>query len=110
VVDDNRDAADSLAQVVEMLGHEAEVAYDGQDAVARVRERAPDVVLCDIGLPGMDGYEVARRIRALRRHDVRLVAVTGYAQPEDLARATEAGFDRHVSKPPDPERIDEVLG
>jgi PAS domain S-box-containing protein len=109
VVDDNRDAADSLAQVVEMLGHDAEVAYDGQAALAKVRGRPPDVVLCDIGLPGMDGYEVARRIRAMGERNVRLVAVTGYAQPEDLARAARAGFDRHVSKPADPERIQDVL-
>ncbi|HEX9051375.1 MAG TPA: PAS domain S-box protein [Anaeromyxobacter sp.] len=109
VVDDSRDAADSLAQVVELLGHSAEVVYDGAAAVARVEASAPEVVLCDIGLPGMDGYEVARRVRAARGAGVRLVAVTGYAQPEDLARAVEAGFDAHLPKPPTPEQIAEVL-
>jgi PAS domain S-box-containing protein len=109
VVDDSRDAADSLAQIVAMLGHGADVAYDGGAAVARVRESAPDVVLCDIGLPGMDGYEVAREIRALLGDRIRLFAVTGYAQPEDLARAAEAGFDGHLAKPTTPERLAEVL-
>ncbi len=109
VVDDNRDAADTLAQLVELLGHDVEVAYDGPSALAKVRERAPDVVLCDLGLPGMDGYDVARQIRAGSGGRVRLVAVSGYAQPEDVARATAAGFDVHVPKPADPERIDEVL-
>jgi CheY-like chemotaxis protein len=70
----------------------------------------PDVVLCDIGLPGMDGYEFARQFRALaagRRG--RVVAVSGYAQPEDVARAVEAGFDTHVAKPPDPDKLAAVL-
>jgi CheY-like chemotaxis protein len=111
VIDDNRDAADSLAQLVAMLGHTTDVAYDAIDGLAKASENVPDVVLCDIGLPGMDGYEFARQFRARSRgRDVRLVAVSGYAQPDDVARAAEAGFDAHVAKPPDPERIEEVLG
>jgi CheY-like chemotaxis protein len=68
------------------------------------------VVLCDIGLPGMDGYEFARQFRATAsQHGIRLVAVSGYAQPEDVARALEAGFDAHVAKPPDPEQLGRLL-
>ncbi len=111
VIDDNRDAADSLAQLVAMLGHTTDVAYDAIDGLAKATEHVPDVVLCDIGLPGMDGYEFARQFRARsRRRDIRLVAVSGYAQPDDVARAAEAGFDAHVAKPPDPERLEQVLG
>jgi CheY-like chemotaxis protein len=110
VVDDNVDAAESLCDVVAFLGHTVEAVHDGPAAVARVRERHPDVVLCDIGLPGMDGYEVARAIRAEPDlADVRLVAVSGYAQPEDRARARKAGFDAHVAKPADPADIGRLL-
>jgi PAS domain S-box-containing protein len=106
VVEDSRDAADTMADLLRLFGHEASVAEDGAAAVRMARAEHPDVILCDIGLPGMDGYEVARTLRAdpaLR--GIRLVAVSGYAQPEDLARSREAGFDRHISKPPDPEEI-----
>jgi PAS domain S-box-containing protein len=110
VVDDNLDAAESLCDVVAFLGHAVEAVHDGPTAVARVRERHPDVVLCDIGLPGMDGYEVARTIRSEPAlADVRLVAVSGYAQPEDRARARRAGFDAHVAKPADPADIGRLL-
>jgi PAS domain S-box-containing protein len=110
VVDDNRDAAESLAQLVTMLGHDAEIAYDAYQGLSSAAERVPDVVLCDIGLPGMDGYEFARQFRARAGgHGVRLVAVSGYAQPEDVTRAAEAGFDAHVAKPPDPERLAALL-
>jgi signal transduction histidine kinase len=110
VVDDNVDAAESLCDVVAFLGHTVEAVHDGPAAVARVRERHPDVVLCDIGLPGMDGYEVARIIRSEPDlAGVRLVAVSGYAQPEDRARAQHAGFDAHVAKPADPAEIGRLL-
>ena len=108
VVDDNRDAADSLAQLVEMFGHSAEVAYDGATAIEQVRANRPDVVLCDLGLPGITGYEVARALRA-QRIDVQLIAVSGYAQPEDVAKARAAGFDDHIAKPPDPETLKAML-
>jgi signal transduction histidine kinase len=110
VVDDNVDAAASLCDLVAHFGHSVEAVHDGATAVTVAREHHPDVVLCDIGLPGMDGYEVARTLRAepgLR--DVRLVAVSGYAQPEDLARARRAGFDAHVAKPADPAAIARLL-
>jgi CheY-like chemotaxis protein len=94
VVDDNKDAAETLAQLVEMLGHEADVAYDGPSAVAKARVHAPDVILCDIGLPGIDGYEVARQLRDGGGADVRLVAVSGYAQPDDVR-----GRSRQASMP-----------
>jgi len=109
VVDDDRDGAESLAQLVEMFGHHAEVAYDGASAIAKARANPPDVVLCDIGLPGMSGYEVARALRSQAGAGIKLVAVSGYAQPEDLTAAADAGFDRHVAKPPNPEEIERLL-
>jgi CheY-like chemotaxis protein len=108
-VDDNRDAAESLAQLIAFKGHTAHVVFDGASAVERVHQDPPDVVLCDIGLPGMSGYEVAKRICAKLAHEIRLVAVSGYAQPDDVKRAMEAGFDAHVAKPPDPAEIDRLL-
>jgi PAS domain S-box-containing protein len=110
VVDDNHDAADSLAELVRVMGHDVVAAYDPETALARVETEPPDVVLCDLGLPRIDGFEVARRIRAAAPGRVRLVAVSGYAQPEDVTRALEAGFDAHVAKPADPQRIEELLG
>jgi PAS domain S-box-containing protein len=110
VVDDNVDAAESLAELVEVFGHDAVVAHDGPTAVATARVTHPDVILCDIGLPGMDGYEVARTLRAdAALSGTHLVAVTGYAHPDDLERASRAGFDCHVAKPPSPEEIDRLL-
>lgn len=109
VVDDNHDAADSFAAFVRMLGHEVEVAYDGRSAVASALARRPSVVLCDIGLPGMDGYEVARALRTTLGDSLRLVAVSGYAQPEDVKHALDAGFEAHVAKPPDLARVEHLL-
>jgi len=109
VVDDSRDAAESLAELVELFGHVVDVAYDGASAIASARANRPDVILCDIGLPGMSGYEVARALRAENMNGLRMVAVSGYAQPEDLRKAAEAGFDRHVAKPLDPEELERLL-
>ncbi len=110
VIDDNVDAADSLRDLLQLAGHEAEVAYSGPQGLEKARAMRPDVVLCDIGLPGMDGYAVAGVIRAdPELSSTRLVAVSGYAQPEDLERAKRAGFDRHVAKPPSLERLEQVL-
>jgi signal transduction histidine kinase len=108
VVDDNRDAADSLALLVEAFGHSAVVAYDGPSAVEKARNHSPDVVLCDLGLPGMTGFDVARAIHA-QRTGVRMIAVTGYTRPEDMAQATAAGFNAYVVKPPEPEAIRDLL-
>ena len=109
VVDDNRDAADTMAEIVEMLGHRAEVAYDGSSAFERLRAGSADILLCDIGLPGMSGYEVAKALRAGAQGPLMLVAVSGYAQPEDVKRALEAGFDRHLAKPARVEDIERLL-
>ncbi len=109
VVDDNADAADSLADLLRLRGHFAEVAYDGPSALARVDANAPDVVLCDVGLPGLSGYDVARAIRAKGIEGIRLIAVTGYAQPDDVQRAMNAGFDGHIAKPPDPGELVRLL-
>ncbi len=111
VVDDNQDAAQSLRELLELQGHQVvAVAHDGADALEEARRSGPEVVLCDIGLPGMDGYQLARAFRAdpaLRA--IRLVALSGYAQPEDLRCAAEAGFDAHLAKPADLERLEQLL-
>ena len=110
VVDDNVDAADTLAELLSLWGHTARVAYDGRTALAEVRSWRPDVVLLDIGLPGMDGYAVAREIRELPDlAEVRLLAVTGYGQDADRRRAREAGFDSHLTKPVDAAELRSVL-
>ncbi len=110
VVEDNPDAAESLREVIELAGHAVEVAATGAEAIARARLFRPDVVLCDIGLPGMDGYEVAQAMRAdPELRDAVLVALTGYAAPEDMARTRRAGFDMHVAKPPSLEKLEEAL-
>jgi PAS domain S-box-containing protein len=101
VVDDNRDGAESLSAMLGLIGHEVEVAFDGPSALEKARVYAPEVVLCDLGLPGMSGYEVARRLRELRPDGMRLVAVSGYAAPEDVEESRRAGFDAHLAKPPD---------
>ncbi|MBI5533870.1 MAG: GAF domain-containing protein [Deltaproteobacteria bacterium] len=110
IIEDNVDAADSLREVLELDGHEVAVAYDGPTGVARARELRPEVVLCDIGLPGMSGFEVAQAIRAdAALGGILLVALSGYALPEDLQRAQEAGFDEHLAKPPSLLKLEELL-
>ena len=102
IVDDNRDAADSLALLLRLSRHEVWTAYDGGAALSLAAEHAPEVVLLDIGLPGMDGYEVARRLRELpQTRESLLVALTGYGQAEDRERSNAAGFDDHLVKPVD---------
>ena len=102
VVEDNRDAADTLKSLLEALGHRVAVAYTGPAGVAAAVREPPDVVVCDIGLPGMDGYAVARRLREVpETAGVRLIAVTGYGQNGDRDRALAAGFDGHLVKPAD---------
>jgi len=100
VVDDNRDAAESLAALLEVLGHAVQTTFCGEDALEAIAARCPDVVLLDIGMPGMDGHEVARRIRALAvAVQPYIVAVTGWGQPADKDRTAAAGIDRHLVKP-----------
>jgi PAS domain S-box-containing protein len=99
VVDDNHDAAESLAMLLGMLGHDVRSAHDGLAAVETAEAFQPRVVLLDIGLPGLNGHDVARRIREQRGDDVVLVALTGWGQEEDRRRSREAGFDHHLTKP-----------
>ena len=106
VVDDNRDAAEATSVLLELSGHEVKTVGDGSEALASAPIYAPDVVLLDIGLPGMDGYEVAVRLRQMpETRDSCLIALTGYGQPADRARAREAGFDHHLTKPADPDAL-----
>ncbi len=102
VVDDNRDAAVTMAMLLKLAGHQTSVAHNGKDTLAMLDDVQPEVVLLDIGLPEMDGYELARRIRAIR-DDVCLIAVSGYGQAEDRVRSRAAGFDEHFIKPVDSE-------
>jgi CheY-like chemotaxis protein len=110
VVDDNVDSADSIAMLLQVSGHEVRVAYSGQDALDMAGKYQPDILLLDIGLPGMDGYEVARR---LRKHpelkEVKLIAVTGYGQDADRLQSQEAGFDYHLVKPVDAQKLQDLL-
>src|SRR5690606_39169533 len=99
VVDDNHDAADSLGELLRDLGAVTRVVYDGGSALEEVQRFQPAVVLLDLGMPGMDGYEVGRRIRAVTATGVRLVALTGWGQEDDRRRSREAGFDAHLVKP-----------
>jgi CheY-like chemotaxis protein len=100
IVDDNEDSANSLAMILKLGGHETASVYTAVDALRRAAAFKPDVVLLDIGLPGMDGYEVALKMRELPGlRDIRLVAVTGYGRSDDRLRAREAGFDDHLIKP-----------
>jgi CheY-like chemotaxis protein len=111
IVDDNRDSADSLAMLLRIEGHDVHVAGDGAEALAQAERLLPQVVVLDIGLPKMDGYEVARRLRRLHwPHGLRLIAVTGYGQHDDLRASTEAGFERHLVKPIDPAELARIIG
>jgi signal transduction histidine kinase len=111
VVEDDEDVADMLCVAIRMWGYSVKVAHDGRAAITMSASEPPDVVLLDIGLPDLDGYEVARRLRAQlpAGHDARLVALTGFGQPEDRRRAEQAGFDVHLTKPTDMEELQRVL-
>jgi PAS domain S-box-containing protein len=109
VADDNRDAADSLAKLLSLLGHEVRVAYDGAQAVDAAREYRPRVAILDIGMPLVSGYEAARRLRAELDGAIALIALTGWGQESDRRRAADAGFDHHLTKPVDLQRLDEIL-
>jgi two-component system, sensor histidine kinase len=108
LVEDNRDARDMLRQLLEMEGHDVLDAADGTTGIALAVEHRPDIAIVDIGLPDVDGYEVARRIRAASGKRMRLVALTGYGQPEDVRRALAAGFDIHLVKPVSAQRLEEA--
>ncbi len=109
VVEDNSDAAESLRLMLQLDGHQVEVAATGEEGIARARAARPDVVICDIGLPGISGYDLARTLRADPSLEARLVAVTGYGQPQDREMALLSGLERHLTKPYDHRDLQQVL-
>jgi two-component system CheB/CheR fusion protein len=110
VVDDNEDSAESLAMLLQLTGHEVRTAHSGPEALAAAEEHRPDLVFLDIGMPGMNGFEVASRLRQQpETRNVLLVAMTGWGQEEDRRRSKEAGFDQHLVKPLDPRDLEELL-
>ena len=110
IVEDNYDAAEALTMLLELFGHQASIVADGLAAIDAVRDGSFDIALVDIGLPGIDGYEVARRIRMLpNAKTMMLVALTGYGQETDKQRALAAGFDEHLTKPVKIERLQALL-
>ncbi len=109
IVDDNKDTADSLAQWLRLSGHQVEVAYSGLSALACVRSLKPDVVVCDLGLPEITGYDFALAVRRESTRAIRLVAHTGYDRPEEVSRCLECGFDAHVAKPSPPAYIERMI-
>jgi len=110
IVDDSRDGGESMAMLLRVLGAEVALAHSGRHALECVDAFKPDVVLLDIGMPGMDGYEVARRIRANpANRNMSLIALTGWGQDEDRRRSVAAGFDHHLVKPADIEQLRQLL-
>jgi len=110
IVDDLKDGTDSLAMLLKMTGHEVHTAYDGEQAIAAAAECKPDVILLDIGMPKMNGYEACRHIRAQHwGREILIIALTGWGQEDDRLRTREAGFDRHLVKPVEPAMLDRLL-
>jgi CheY-like chemotaxis protein len=108
--EDNRDAARSMQLVLELYGHSVALAHDGADGVELARRFRPDVILCDLGLPGMDGFAVARTLRReMPEKGPYLVAVSGYGSEADRRRCFQAGFDRHLTKPVEPSELRELF-
>jgi CheY-like chemotaxis protein len=108
IVDDNVDSAESMAFVLRTLGHAADYISDPRRAVAEVRERKPDAVFLDIGMPHLDGYELARLLKQ-ENGDMCIVAISGHDSPQDRKRGREAGFDAHVAKPADTDMLQSIL-
>jgi CheY-like chemotaxis protein len=110
VVDDNKDAAESMSMLLEMWGHDVAYAYDGPSALQTAEQWQPEAVFLDIGLPGMDGYEVAERLRELpHAKDAVLIAITGYGQDDDRLRSRRAGIDHHLVKPVAPDALRSLI-
>ena len=109
IVEDNEDARQMLQMLLVLAGHDVHAAPDGPSGVEMARDRRPDIAVIDLGLPGMDGYEVARRIRSGPNPDLRLIALSGYGQAEDRRKTLEAGFDMHLVKPVDPARLSTAI-
>lgn len=110
VVDDNRDAAESMSMLLELWGHDVAYAYDGPSALQTAEQWHPQAVFLDIGLPGMDGYEVAEKLRELpNAKDAVLIAITGYGQEDDRLRSQRAGIDHHLVKPVAPDALRDLI-
>ena len=109
IVDDNVPSAETLALLIGFSGHATEVAHTGAEALQVAERCHPAVILLDLSLPGMDGFEVARRLRASGNHESMLVAVTGYGQEDDRRRTSEAGFHHHLVKPIDFGQLEQIL-
>jgi CheY-like chemotaxis protein len=109
VVEDSVDSAETLGELITRWGHVVKLAHDGAEALRLAREFRPQVILLDIGLPDMDGYTVAHRLRAEDLGGEMLVALTGYGEAQDRVRAQQAGFDRHLTKPVDPKALQDLL-
>ena len=106
LIEDNPDIGETLSELLQLLGHQVEWANDGLRGVERALSLLPEVALIDIGLPGIDGYEVARRLRKSEpAQSMLLIALTGYGRPEDQRRSLDAGFDAHLVKPVDPDAL-----
>ena len=111
VVDDNRDSADSLVTAFAVLGHDAVAAYTGRDALARIDAVGPSLLVLDLSMPEMDGFSLARAIRALPGYEhVAMVALSGFGSEADRAKSRDAGFDRHMLKPFDLADLEEMVG
>jgi CheY-like chemotaxis protein len=109
VIEDHRDTADLMREILAQAGHRVETAYNGRDGIALVRDLAADLVFCDVGLPDIDGYAVARTLRAdPTTEHARLIALTGFHGEDERERAIAAGFDRHVVKPLDPATLEKL--
>lgn len=109
IVDDNRDLATSLARLLGLLGHQVEVVFDGRRGIEATRTFQPHVLLLDLGLPIVDGYQVARTLREEGYHDILIIALSGYGQEEDRQRSREAGMNHHVTKPVDVTTLAELI-
>jgi CheY-like chemotaxis protein len=109
LIEDNTDAREALRALLELDGYEVHAAADGTEGLDLARTKTPEVALVDIGLPGFDGYEVARRMKALPAPPPLMVALTGYSEPEDRQRAKDAGFAAHLVKPVDPDDLSRLL-
>jgi CheY-like chemotaxis protein len=108
--DDNVDAAQTLSTLIESWGHQVECVHGGRDALARIPGFGPEALLLDIGLPGMNGYDLARAVRQLPQADsCLLIAVTGYGDVEARQRSAQAGYDQHLTKPVDPDTLEQIL-
>jgi CheY-like chemotaxis protein len=111
IADDNRDSADTLAAVLRMVGHDVRVCYDGVNALTQAELFRPEILLLDIGMPALNGLDLASRIRTNAwGKGMRLIALTGWGQPEDVLRSQRAGFDHHLVKPVELSRLQELFG